>query len=325
MFFSVEGWPLWGLVLLFAAGLILTVKGGDLFVDAAVYFAEVSGVPQFVIGATVVSFATACPELIVSLLSSLQGNSAFAVGNAVGSVTVNTGMILALSMLFAPAVVNRREYASKSVLLILAAAVLLLSCRGTRFSAVGGVFLLLIFAVSVYDSLRACRPGISAAESRRKCRRAELAAAVGKFAAGAAGIVIGADFLVDSAAEAAGQLGVSQAVISATIVAVGTSLPELVTTVTAIVKRQSSLGCGNILGANLIDLAVILPLCAAVSPEGLAVCAQNMYLDLPVCLAVQCAAFLPMLLRGRFSRAQGAILLAVYAAYTVLIAFFNPF
>ena len=113
--------------------------------------------------------------------------------------------------------------------------------------------------------------------------------------------------------------------ISATIVAVGTSLPELVTTISAVIKKQSSLSVGNIIGANLIDLAIILPICSLVSGEGLTACPQNLFLDIPVCIGLLMIAVIPMLLRGKFTRAQGILLIALYIAYTVTISFFNPF
>lgn len=325
MLFSVDCWQLWGILLLFCIGLLLTVKGGDLFVDAAVIMAEASGIPHFVIGATVVSFATATPELLVSLMGSLRGNSELAIGNAVGSVTANTGMILALSCICLPSAVSRRQYGFKAGLLILATAVLYTASLGKQFSILGGAVLIAIYAISVYDSMRCFKNNSSAAKETGKSGRGMWLGAFGKFIAGAAGLVFGADFLVTSATETAIRIGVSQAVISATIVAVGTSLPELVTTITAVIKRQTSLGCGNIIGANLIDIAVILPICAIASPQGLTVCRQNIFIDFPVCLITLIAAFVPMLRRGKFSRTQGLCLLAIYIAYTVFIAFFNPF
>jgi len=146
-----------------------------------------------------------------------------------------------------------------------------------------------------------------------------------KFVVGAAGIVFGAEFLVDSATELAVVSGVSQAVISATIVAIGTSLPELVTTITAVVKKQSSLSVGNIIGANLIDISIILPICSFISKDGLAACAQNLYLDIPVCLGLMLIAIVPMLIGKKFYRWQGAVLLVLYIAYVATMAFFNPF
>lgn len=321
---SAVGWPMWALIILFICGLILIVKGGDFFVDAAAWMAEVSGIPHFVIGATVVSLATTLPELIVSCLGAARGSNAIAIGNAVGSVTANTGLIMGISLVCIPTVVKRSQYAFKSVLLLAATVILYLSSFSGEFSRIGSAVLLLIFLVSVYESVKSAKAESSVRE-KAVFEKKDIFINILKFVLGAAGIVIGADFLVSSATEIATESGISEAVISATIVAVGTSLPELVTTVTAIVKKQSSLSVGNIIGANLIDIAIILPICSFISKDGLTACAQNLYLDTPVCLGVLALALIPMLLRGKFSRAQGILMLVIYAAYVVLISAFNPF
>ena len=321
---SAVGWPMWALIILFICGLVLIIKGGDFFVDAATWMAEVSGIPHFVIGATVVSLATTLPELIVSCLGAARGSNAIAIGNAVGSVTANTGLIMAISIICIPAAVKRSQYAFKSVLLMVATATLYAASFGKRFSTVGSLLLLIIFIVSVYESIKNAKAE-SAKTEKRSFEKREIPINIFKFIVGAAGIVIGADFLVSSATEIATVSGVSEAVISATIIAVGTSLPELVTTVTAIIKKQSSLSVGNIIGANLIDIAIILPICSFVSKDGLVSCPQNLYLDIPVCLGLLGIALVPMLIKGKFTRAQGIILLILYLAYVVFISFFNPF
>ena len=330
--FSVSGWPLWGLIVLFVAGLILIVKGGDLFVDAATWIAEVSGIPHFIIGATVVSIATTLPELLVSCFGAARATgemaasgNALAIGNAVGSVTANTGLIMGISVLCIPAIVKRSQYAFKSILLILATVILYLSSLGNTFSIFGSFVLLLIFLIATGESIYTAKKEQSIAEERNSYEKKEIPLNIFKFIFGAAGIVFGAEFLVDSATELAVLSGISQAVISATIVAVGTSLPELVTTVTAIVKKQSSLSVGNIIGANLIDIAIILPICSFISGNQLTACPQNKFIDIPICLAVLVIGVLPMLIRGKFSRWQGILLLTVYLAYVVFICFFNPF
>ena len=322
--FSVVGWPMWALILLFIAGLVLIVKGGDLFVDAATWMAEVSGIPHFIIGATVVSLATTLPELIVSCLGAMRGENAIAIGNAVGSVTANTGLIMAISIICIPHIVKRSQYAFKSVLLIIATVILYLSSFGKGFSLIGSILLIAIFIIATYESIKSAKKE-SAVSEKVSFKKSDIPLNIGKFVIGAAGIVIGADFLVSSATEIAVVSGVSQAVISATIVAIGTSLPELVTTITAISKKQSSLSVGNIIGANLIDIAIILPICSFVSTGSLTACAQNLILDIPVCLLVLAMAIIPMLIRGKFTRVQGIIMLVVYLAYVVYISFFNPF
>lgn len=322
--FSVAGWPIWGLIALFIAGLVLIIKGGDFFVDAAGWIAEVSGIPRFIVGATIVSFATTLPELIVSCIGAARGTNALAIGNAVGSVTANTGLIMAISVICIPMAVKRSQYAVKSALLIAATLILYLASFGEGFSLWGSILLLAIFVVSMVESVISGKKE-AAAQEKTAFGKKEIPVNVVKFILGAAGIVFGAEFLVDSATEIAVVSGISQAVISATIVAIGTSLPELVTTITAVVKKQTSLSVGNIIGANLIDITVILPICSFISSDGLAACAQNLYLDIPVCLGLILIALVPMLIRKKFSKVQGVVLLVLYIAYVVTMAFFNPF
>lgn len=321
---SAVGWPMWALIVLFICGLILIVKGGDFFVDAAAWMAEVSGIPHFLIGATVVSVATTLPELFVSCLGAARGSNAIAIGNAVGSVTANTGLIMAISIIFMPIVAKRSTYLFKSVLLILATAILYVASFGKRFSLIGSAALLIIFAVYTYNSIKEAKSGSDTSE-RREYEKKEIPLNILKFLFGAVGIVVGADLLVKSATEIATVSGVPEAVISATIVAVGTSLPELVTAITAIVKKQTSLSVGNIIGANLIDISVILPICSFVSKDRLVSLKQNLYIDFPVCLSVLLIAVIPALKREKFSKVQGFVLLAVYIAYVCVISFFNPF
>ena len=302
-----------GTLLFFALGLVLIVKGGDLFVDAAVWITEASGVPQFIIGATVVSLATTLPELMVSSLGVLRGEVDLAVGNAVGSVTANTGLIMGLSILCLPAVIRRREFAAKGALLLAAALALALLCRDERLTAGSGLALLAIFVAFGWENLRAA--GRSGAGRTAAGAKGQLGGQLVKFLLGVSGIVWGADLLIEHGADLALALGVPAGIVGVTVVAVGTSLPELVTTLTAIVKGESSLSIGNIVGANIIDLTLILPVCALLSGGELAVSPRSAALDLPVCFALTALGVLPPLASGRFRRWQGAAMLAGYGAY----------
>lgn len=308
-------------VLLFAVGVVLIVKGGDLFVDAATWIAEVSGIPKFIVGATVVSLATTLPEMIVSVMAALEGKVDMAVGNAVGSVTANTGLIMAIALLFMPCAVDRKVYGFKSVLMILAAAFLLVFSQGGSLLLTGSLILIAILVAFVWENIVSAKAGLEAAEDRVRPPHDSKTvwSNVVKFLLGAAGIVIGARLLVDNGSILARAAGVSEAVIAVTLVAVGTSLPELVTTITAIVKKQSALSIGNIIGANIIDLCLILPLCSLVSGKALPISAQSVGLDMPVCLGVIALALLPMLFTGKFRRWQGFVMLGGYAAYLVAV------
>ena len=309
------------IILLFLLGLVLIIKGGDFFVDAASWIAEVSGIPKFIIGATIVSLATTLPELLVSLMASASGSIGIAVGNAVGSVTANIGLIMGISVVCLATAVKRREQAFKYVMM--AAAILLLfafSASGS-LSLVGSVVLLVMFVASMAESVLSARRAMRRDDGADKpaSDRRTVTVNVLKFVFGVAGIVIGARLLVDYGTLLAQLLGVPDSIIGATLVAVDTSLPELVTTITALVKKQSSLSIGNIIGANIIDLTLILPLCSVISGKALPILRQNLLLDMPFCLGLSLIAVVPPLVTGRFHKLQGAAMLAVYAVYIGLL------
>ena len=311
------------IVLMFVLGLALTIKGGDLFVDAATWIAEVSGIPKFLIGATIVSLCTTLPELLVSLMASAEGRIGIAVGNAVGSVTANTGLIMGISVVWLASPIDRKQQAFKYLMMAGAIALLLGFCASGSLGIAASVVMLALFAANMGESVAIARGAMRGGrededEKPEKDRRTVLINAA-KFVLGVAGIVVGADLLVNYGTALARLLGVSEAIIGATLVAVGTSLPELVTTVTALVKRQAGLSIGNVVGANIIDLTLILPLCSLVSGKPLPILPQNIRVDMPVCLGLSLLAVVPPLIEGRFRRWQGVTLLILYAAYVVTL------
>lgn len=310
---------IWGTVLLFLLGLVLIVKGGDWFSDGAVWIAEVTGVPRFLIGATIVSLATTLPELTVSITGVLQGEVDLAVGNAVGSVTANLGLILGISALCLPAVVDRRQFGAKALLMAGGAVLLTALCRGGVLPVGPSLLLMAVFAVYLASSIteaKASRIGGKTARPGRRTRSFRRAAMkLGLFGLGIAGIVLGSRLLITHGSRLALLLGVPASIIGVTMVAIGTSLPELVTTLTAIAKKEASLSVGNIIGANVIDLTMILPVCSAVSGGQLTIGSQTTALDLPVCLLMCGMAIAPPLVSGRFYRWQGGCMLLAYGAY----------
>ncbi|MEF2700713.1 MAG: calcium/sodium antiporter [Oscillospiraceae bacterium] len=309
---------IWVELLLFVIGLVLIVKGGDLFVDAASWIAEVSGIPKFIVGATIVSLATTLPEMIVSVMAAVEGKVDMAVGNAVGSVTANTALIFAIAVLFMTVELTRRQYLTKSVILIASSAVVLLASLTGQFQFWGTIVLFLLFFAFIFENVKQAKLEMHDAEKPEFSGK-ELAKNIAMFVFGAAGIVVGSRLLVDSGSAIAAYLGVPESIIAVTLVAVGTSLPELVTTITSIIKKQSSLSAGNIIGANIIDLCLILPLCDLVSAEKLPISHQSIVLDMPVCLLVVVTCVLPMLLRQKSSKVQGAVLLVLYIGYLIVL------
>lgn len=306
-------------ILMLLLGLVLTVKGGDLFVDAAVWFSKALGVPAFLVGATVVSLATTLPELAVSMLATARGTAGIAAGNAVGSVAANLGLILGISLCCAPAPLDRRQ-SGRLILMAGAAALLLLLCHSGAIRMPLALLPLGLCAVFLWHSAADGRRHAQSNPGRSARPSPALLAGCGlRFVCGAAGIAAGARLLCDYGAMLAKLCGVPDGVIGATLVAVGTSLPELVTTLTALARGEGSLSVGNIVGANIIDLTLILPLCALQNGGRFPLPRQSLMLDLPFCLALCALAVAPPLLTGRFWRSQGAALLGAYGGYAAMV------
>lgn len=309
-------------VLLFIVGVVLVIKGGDLFVDAATWIAERSGIPKVIIGATIVSLATTMPELLVSVMAATEGKVDMSIGNAVGSVTANIALIMAISLIFMPGVIKRKDYLAKSVLMVIAAALVAVSGVKGEVGLLISFVLMVVFFVFMYENIREVKKTVSGNKAENEGNKEKtpsskkiLAINITKFVVGALFIVLGSRLLVDKGSLLARMAGVPERVIGVTFIAVGTSLPELITTVTAIVKKESSLSIGNILGANIIDLTLIMPLSALISGKALPVSPALAQVDLPFCLIVCLIAVLPAMIRSKFSRWQGVLLLASYASY----------
>ena len=305
-------------VILFLAGVFLVVKGGDLFVDAASWIAKASGIPSFIVGATIVSLATTLPEMIVSVIAALQGKTEMAIGNAVGSVIANTGLILAVAMVFMSIAIQRKDYIKHCVLLITAAAVLLLFSLSGALSFIGSLILIGIFLISMVLNVRNAMQQQEDTE-RIQTTRKEIIRRIIMFLFGALGIVAGSQLLVNSGSALAAFFGVPERIVAVTMIAIGTSLPELVTTVTAIIKKESSLSIGNLIGANILDLTLILPICSFVSGQALPVSAQSLALDMPACLLITIVALLPLLMKEKGSKIQGLSLILSYSLYLFFV------
>ena len=347
------------IVLLFLLGLLLIIKGGDVFVDSASWIAEKSGIPKFIVGATIVSFITTLPELVASVIGTIEGSLGLAVGNAIGSVTANTGLIMAISIIFMPAIVDRKQYAFKSILLMLLTLLLGIFVLNGKLALWQSIIISLFSIVFLIENVLSAKamsqkpvlqeeadaqnneePQEQEEEKAEEkgnffdalkytfsfntektfSNKVTLLLNILKFVIGGAGIYIGAKLLVDKGTELATILHISEDIIGLTMIAIGTSLPELVTTLTAIAKKQSSLSIGNIVGANIIDMSIILPICGFVSGGTLILDSmQTAYLDVPVSLGIMMIALIPMLFTKKLSRWQGILMLALYVCYLVVI------
>lgn len=310
---------------LFIVGLALIIKCGDWFVDAAGWIAKVSGIPDFIVGATVVSLGTTLPELIVSIIATIDGKNDIAAGNAIGSVTANSGLIMAIAIICMPSVIKRRTFSPKALLMVCAAVTLLIAYSlSNSLSMMPTLILLAIFGVFIAENVISAKSQaqvvISGENKVERPTGKEIAKNVVMFIVGAAGIAVGAQLLVDKGSIIATDiLGVPESIVGVTLIAVGTSLPELVTMITAVSKKQASMSVGNIIGANVIDLTLILPVCSLISGGTLAVAEQTVAYDLPFCLGIIAICVFPTILFRRFYRFQGIVALATYMVYLVMV------
>jgi len=299
---------------LFFAGTILTIKGGDVFIDAAVWMSDVTGISKVVIGATIVSLATTSPEYFVSTIATIKGYSDLSIGNAVGSLSANLGIAFAILAVFTPGVINDRLFGVKGLIMILATTALLFFCSNGSLSVADGIILLLFLAVSVYVNIRYSKDSEESKE-RKQTNPRDITINAVKFVGGAAAIVYGSNLIVDNGKAIATFLGVSETIIGITFVAIGTSLPEVVTSISAIVKKQNALSIGNIIGANIIDATLILATGSFVTGGNLTVSQSTAKIDIPATIALMALAVLPTAIGKKIYRWQGLLLVCLYTVY----------
>lgn len=314
--------------LLFVVGLVLIIKGGDFFVDAAVWFAEMSGIPHFIIGATIVGFATSLPEVLVSIIAAANGNVEMATGNAIGSVTANTGLILGVSLLFMPMVIRLREYFPQIILLTVSILAIWLFGLSGEITIIAAIVLIILFGIYVFLNVSGAKKNRALQTEEEKFNKEDVTKGIViknivLFVLGCAGIVGGSELLVNNGTEIAKFLQVPDRIISISAVAIGTSLPELVTTITAIRKKQASLSVGNILGSNIIDLTFVLPPCLLAYGGNLPVSNGTLFVDLPVLFVLSMTCFVPTFFTKKFARWQGVALLVMYVAYIAYTFIFH--
>lgn len=335
-------------ILMLIVGFILLIKGGDWFVDGATGIARRFHLPEILIGATVVSIGTTLPEVMVSAGAAMQGSGSIAYGNAIGSIICNTALISALTIAIKPGPAARKSMILPVSFFFVSAAVY---CFGAyimgRFSLVMGLILLAIFVIYMASTVLRMRKNVATLEQVKHeettgilTTEAELEARSGEdhvvetkglkdsllkdiimLVAGAVAIAFGADFLVDNAIIIAEACGVSEKVIGLTIVALGTSLPELVTAITSLIKGHGSLSLGNIIGANIFNLVLVSGTAITISPFDVPVSGligginSSLVVDIPVMLVVMGVLTIPTLIRQKLSRWQGVLLLSIYVAF----------
>ena len=317
-------------VFLFAFGLILLIKGGDWFVDAATNIAKRFKLPELLIGATVVSIGTTLPEVMTSAMAAVGGVGGIAYGNAIGSIICNTSLIAATTIAIKPAKADRRTLVFPVCAFFGVAIFYALNAYAFgEFARWSGIILLCAFVAymvitvvnMIKNPVKEEIAEVELHEEEEEQPSGSLVKDILVLLGGAVVIALGAHLLVNSATEIAESLGIPDSVIGLTVVALGTSLPELVTAITALMKGHGALSLGNIIGANIFNLVLVSGVAVTISPFEIPansmLFGQNasLVLDIPVMLAVMAIMTLPTLLRGKLARWQGIFLLAIYFAY----------
>ena len=299
-------------------GLIYLLLAGDLLVRGSVALARRADISPVVVGLTVVAFGTSAPELFVSVSAAVQGHPGIAIGNVVGSNIANVLLVLGLPAIILPTAASRESIRFDAAIMFCVSVAFAVLCWFGPITPIHGIVLLSILAWFLVRSLRRSRPEedepdpelerLLGLPTRRRMITTFLVA-------GAIGLPVGAYLMVDGAVQIARSLGVSDAVIGVSVVALGTSLPELATTLIAAIQRQSDVALGNILGSNLFNILAILGVTALVAPSPLPIPPGFLGLDIPVMLFA--AGVLTWLAwnRGAVGRAMGAVLLMGYVSY----------
>lgn len=311
-------------LLILLIGFIFLIKGADIFVDGASSIAKKFKVPAMIIGLTIVAMGTSAPEAAVSVTSSLAGQNDMAVANVVGSNLFNVLVVLGVSSIMAKLPVDKNTIKKDAPFLLAISAMLLLFCADMKVGRVEGLVLLSLFAYFIIDMIKTAKKSISQ-ESEVAEGNSEVAVEVeveeAKFSmvktvliclVGIAGIVLGGDMVVDSATKIATAMGMSANLVGLTIVAVGTSLPEFVTSIVAIKKGETDIAIGNVVGSNIFNILLVLGLAATISPIGISMMAV---IDVIFMLATGIIMFVFMKKDNSIVKWQGVILVVLYIAY----------
>lgn len=316
------------ILLLFLLGFILIIKGADIFINCTVEIGKKTNISELILGATIVSFATTLPELTVSLVASIDGHTTMSLGNSIGSIICNTGLVLGLVAFISPFKVDKDMFFSKSVLLLLSVVLLIIvGIDGsiTKYDSIVLIIMLGIYMFTNYKSvmgksnrkLNNNRNNIT--KNFTKSKLSEVMKIGITFTIGLIMMVVGSKLLVDSGVEIASFLGIPQGIVSLTVIALGTSLPELVSSLTAIKKKHHAISVGNILGANILNIVSVTAFSAI--PNDIPILSQNIRIDFPFMIGLLIILILPTIKKNKLYRAQGILMLFTYIIYIVTLYF----
>lgn len=311
--------------LLLIVGLALLIKGADYFVEGASTIATLMKIPPLLIGLTIVAFGTSSPEAAVSIAAAIEGNAGVAVGNVVGSNIFNITFVIGVTAFIFPLQVESQTLKkeipftllSSVALLVLMADIALEGLTGNAITRSDGLIFLLFFAIFMYYVVEMA---LNSKQNNVEVTQAPAKGTWGKnilfTLAGLAAIIFGGDLVVDSATDIALSLGMSETLVGLTIVAVGTSLPELITSITAAVKKQSEIALGNIVGSNIFNILFVLGASSVISPLPVD---SKLFLDVILMIIVTIVLFFFSLSHYKVGKFEGLILAVAYIVYMIFI------
>lgn len=309
-------------------GFFLLIKGADIFVDGASSIAKKIGIPSVIVGLTIVSLGTSAPELAVSLISSFNGNNGIAVGNVLGSNLFNTLVVLGGTAIVAPLIIKKctikRDYITTLLVTILTCFLIfgLVPKSENMLSRISGIILLVVCIIYMFILVKAAKK--DSVKDEESTSEIKMSKNILLSLIGVVGIIFGGNLVVDSATNIAYALGMSEKLVGLTIVAVGTSLPELVTSIVAALKGENDIALGNVLGSNIFNLVLILGASAAISPITVSgVMVIDFIILIAVTLFIGALIFFNKKEEKRLGRLEGIILVGMYVAYLVYIIFRN--
>lgn len=315
-------------IILFFVGFFLITKGADIFIDCTVKIGRKTGISELILGATIVSFATTLPELTVSVFASIDNYTTMSLGNAVGSIICNTGLILGLVVIISPFKVDKSMFSSKSIILLISVLTLMVLGANRSISRGDGFILILLLIVFMYSNIKSVsgknrinspnNMQSNSCDNIKSSKHENLKVGV-LFILGLIMMVVGSKLLVDNGVKIANSIGVPQGIISLTVIALGTSLPELVSSLTAIKKQHHGISVGNILGANILNIVSVIGISSLIND--LPILSQNMRIDFEFMTIILLILILPTIKSGKLYRVQGLLLLSSYIIYITTLYF----
>ncbi|MCC3865582.1 calcium/sodium antiporter [Terrisporobacter petrolearius] len=315
-------------IILFLIGFLLITKGADIFIECTVKIGKKTGISELILGATIVSFATTLPELTVSVFASIDNHTTMSLGNAVGSIICNTGLILGLVAFISPFKVDKKMFFSKSVILLISVIALMILGTNGAITQGDGILLIILLSIYMYSNIKSVSGknkvgGLSNMRvdsgNNSKSNKHESLKIGALFVLGLIMMVIGSKLLVDNGVKLASYIGIPQGVISLTVIALGTSLPELVSSLTAIRKNHHGISVGNILGANILNITSVIGISSLIND--LPILAQNIRVDFVFMTILLLTLIIPTIKSSKIYRLQGVVLLGAYIVYIATIYF----